>query len=187
MRIASKTGAAALAFACLMGLAVSSFGADERKSNAPGRLAGSSRMAPNFVGIGQWLNSGPLSIADLRGKVVLVDFWTYGCINCVRTLPYVTRLFDAYGDKGLVIVGVHTPEFPFERSTGNVQAAIKRFGIRYPVAQDNNFATWNAYANQYWPAQFIIDKGGTIVFEHAGEGQYDVIDRTVQKLLAASG
>jgi thiol-disulfide isomerase/thioredoxin len=98
-------------------------------------------VAPNFVGINAWLNSDPLNIADLRGKVVLVDFWTFACINCIRTLPHV-RLYDTYKDKGLVIVGIHTPEFPFEKATSNVQATIKRFGIRYPVAQDNEFSTW---------------------------------------------
>lgn len=142
-------------------------------------------IAPDFVGISNWLNSGPLRMSDLRGKVVLVDFWTYGCINCVRTLPHVTQLHEKYKDKGLVIVGVHTPEFPFERSTGNVQAAIKRHGINYPVAQDNDSATWSAYRNQYWPAQYIVDQRGKIVFQHAGEGQYEEIDRTIQKLLSA--
>jgi thiol-disulfide isomerase/thioredoxin len=143
--------------------------------------------APNFVGISNWFNSAPLHISELRGKVVLVDFWTYGCYNCVNTLPYVTKLHAAYKDKGLVIVGVHTPEFPFERSAANVQAALKRFGIEYPVAQDNDSATWDAYHNQYWPAQYIIDQSGNIVFSHAGEGQYDEIERTIQKLLQASG
>jgi thiol-disulfide isomerase/thioredoxin len=122
-------------------------------------------------------------MAGLRGKVVLVDFWTYGCVNCVNTLPYVKRLHDAYAAKGLVIVGVHTPEFPFEKSTANVQAAIKRHAVRYPVAQDNDFATWNAYKNRYWPAQYIVDQSGRIVFEHAGEGRYDDIEQTIRKLL----
>ena len=142
--------------------------------------------APNFVGITNWFNSAPLNIADLRGKVVLVDFWTYGCVNCVNTLPHVTALYNKYRDRGLVVVGVHTPEFPFERSAGNVQAALKRHGITYPVAQDNNSKTWNAYRNQYWPAQYIVDQTGRIVFQHAGEGQYDEIDRTVARLLSAN-
>jgi thiol-disulfide isomerase/thioredoxin len=151
------------------------------------RLAEARRMAPGFVGLTNWLNSGPLSIDDLRGKVVFVDFWTYGCYNCINTLPYVKRLHEAYKDKGLVIVGVHTPEFPREKSLGNVQAAVKRHGIRYPVAQDNDYATWNAYKNQYWPAQYIVDQKGFIVFEHAGEGQYAKIEQTIKNLLAASG
>jgi thiol-disulfide isomerase/thioredoxin len=145
------------------------------------------RNAPNFVGINQWLNSAPLTIGSLRGKVVLVNFWTFGCSNCVATLPHLVRLHAAYRDKGLVIVGVHTPEFPFERATGSVQAALKRHGIEYPVAQDNGFATWNAYGNRYWPAQYVLDKSGRIVFTHFGEGRYDDIERTVRQLLAAQG
>ncbi len=141
--------------------------------------------APEFSGLSNWQNSGPLTIAGLRGKVVMVNFWTYGCVNCVNTLPHVTKLYAKYKDKGFVIVGVHTPEFPFERSTSNVQAALKRHGITYPVAQDNNSATWNAYRNQYWPAQYIVDQSGRIVYSHAGEGAYDEIDRTVGKLLNA--
>jgi len=148
--------------------------------------AASQQTAPDFAGITNWFNSKPLSLADLRGKVVLVDFWTYGCVNCVNTLPHVTDLYAKYRDKGLVVVGVHTPEFPFERSASNVQAALKRHGITYPVAQDNDSKTWNAYSNQYWPAQYIIDQNGKIVFQHAGEGRYDEIDRTVGKLLNAS-
>jgi len=150
------------------------------------QLADARAAAPNFVGITKWFNSAPLSIGDLRGKVVLVDFWTYGCYNCVNTLPYVTRLYDTYKDKGLVVVGVHTPEFPFERSAGNVQAALKRHGIAYPVAQDNESATWNAWRNQYWPAQYIVDQHGNVVFSHAGEGQYDEIEHKVRRLLNAT-
>ncbi|MCC8973454.1 thioredoxin family protein [Bradyrhizobium brasilense] len=147
---------------------------------------GQSQTAPEFVGINNWFNSQPLKLADLRGKVVLVDFWTYGCVNCVNTLPRVTQLYSKYRDRGLVVIGVHTPEFPFEHSASNVQAALKRHGILYPVAQDNNSQTWNAYRNQYWPAQYVIDQNGKIVFQHAGEGQYDEIDRTVARLLNAN-
>jgi thiol-disulfide isomerase/thioredoxin len=153
---------------------------------APGQLAAANSAAPNFVGISKWFNSGPLSISDLRGKVVLVDFWTYGCYNCVNTLPYVTKLYETYKDKGLVVVGIHTPEFPFERSPANVQAALKRHGISYPVGQDNDSATWDSWRNQYWPAQYIVDQNGNIVFSHAGEGQYDEIERTVRRLLNAT-
>jgi thiol-disulfide isomerase/thioredoxin len=142
--------------------------------------------APNFTGISNWFNSAPLNIANLRGKVVLVDFWTYGCVNCVNTLPHVTELYAKYRDRGLVVVGVHTPEFPFERSAANVQAALKRHGITYPVAQDNDSQTWNAFGNQYWPAQYIIDQSGKIVFQHAGEGQYEQMDRAIARLLNAS-
>jgi thiol-disulfide isomerase/thioredoxin len=161
--------------------------AGEQTGGGAAAVADAAATAPNFVGISNWFNSAPLTISDLRGKVVLVDFWTYGCYNCVNTLPYVTKLNAAYKDKGLVIVGVHTPEFPFERSAANVEAALKRYGIEYPVAQDNASATWDAYHNQYWPAQYIIDQTGKIVFSHAGEGQYDEIERTIQKLLNASG
>ena len=174
--------------AALVGLAVT--GAvipgfcDEAAPAAPITVAAAGHQsAPDFTGINTWFNSKPLSMADLRGKVVLVDFWTYGCVNCVNTLPHVTDLYAKYKDKGLVVVGVHTPEFPFERSASNVQAALKRHGITYPVAQDNDSKTWNAYRNQYWPAQYIIDQSGKIVFQHAGEGSYDQIDRTVAKLL----
>ena len=187
MGLRSKAVATVLATVCLFGLALRAGGADETMTAAPVKLAAAGTTAPNFVGISNWLNSGPLSIADLRGKVVLVDFWTYGCVNCVNTLPHVTRLYRAYHDRGLVVVGVHTPEFPFEKSTANVQTALKRHGITYPVAQDNDFATWNAYGNEYWPAQYIVDQNGKIVFTHAGEGRYDEIERTIQKLLAVSG
>lgn len=152
----------------------------------PVEVAEVTGQAPNFKGITSWLNSAPLNIADLRGKVVMVNFWTYGCYNCVNTLPHVTKLYTKYKDKGLVIVGVHTPEFPFEKSTSNVQAAIRRHGIEYPVAQDNDSATWGAYRNRYWPAQYIVDQSGKIVFVHAGEGAYDEIERTIQNLLKVS-
>src|SRR6185312_6995305 len=176
-------GAILYATVCVTGLLTLGRGADDAKAGPRATLTSTHAAAPNFVGVKAWLNSGPLNIADLRGKVVLIDFWTYGCYNCVNTLPHVTRLYDTYKDKGFVVVGVHTPEFPFEKSTDNVQAAIKRYGIRYPVAQDNEYATWNAYHNRYWPAQYIVDRNGTIVFEHAGEGQYEEIERTVQTLL----
>ena len=150
---------------------------------APFEVAAAQGTAPNFAGISNWFNSAPLNMADLRGKVVLVDFWTYGCVNCVNTLPHVTELYAKYRDRGLVIVGVHTPEFPFERSASNVQAALKRHGITYPVAQDNDSRTWNAFGNRYWPAQYIVDQSGKIVFQHDGEGQYEQMDRTIARLL----
>ena len=157
-----------------------------RGVDAPFDVAAVQASAPNFVGIANWFNSPPLDIASLRGKVVLVDFWTYGCVNCVNTLPHVTALHNKYKDRCLVVVGVHTPEFPFERSAGNVKAALTRHGITYPVAQDNDSKTWNAWRNQYWPAQYIVDQNGKIVFQHAGEGQYEEIERTVARLLGAS-
>ena len=174
-------------FACAGFLSLAFPGNSADKTTAADvRLAEVRRAAPDFVGINNWLNSDALNIADLRGKVVLVDFWTYGCVNCVNTLPYVTKLYETYKDKGFVVVGIHTPEFPFEKSAGNVQAAIKRHAIRYPVAQDNNYATWKAYQNRYWPAQYIVDRTGNIVFEHAGEGQYGQIEQIVRKLLNTS-
>ncbi len=139
--------------------------------------------APEFNGIDRWLNSPPLSMQSLRGKVVLLDFWTYTCINCIRTLPYVKSWHEKYKDKGLVVVGVHTPEYPFERSTANVEAAIKRFGIPYPVAQDNRYATWQAYANQYWPAVYLIDRQGRIAYTHFGEGAYAQTEARIRALL----
>jgi thiol-disulfide isomerase/thioredoxin len=183
MRLPPMIGAILFAAVCVTGLLTLGRGANDAKAGTRATLTSPHTAAPNFVGVKAWLNSGPLDIADLRGKVVLLDFWTYGCYNCVNTLPHVTRLYDTYKDKGFIVVGVHTPEFPFEKSTNNVQAAIKRYGIRYPVAQDNEYATWNAYHNQYWPAQYIVDQNGTIVFEHAGEGQYEEIERTIQRLL----
>jgi thiol-disulfide isomerase/thioredoxin len=140
--------------------------------------------APEFTGINNWLNSTPLTQQQLRGKVVLVDFWTFDCINCIRTLPYVKSWHEKYKDQGLVVVGVHTPEYPFERKTENVAAAIKRFGITYPVAQDNQYGTWRAYNNQYWPAAYLIDKQGRIVYTHFGEGNYDVTEAKIRELLA---
>ena len=150
-------------------------------------VAQAAYAAPAFTGIAKWHNSAPLSMEQLRGKVVLVDFWTYTCINCIRTLPYVRTWYDKYKDQGLVVVGVHTPEYPVERSSANVAAALKRFDIRYPVAQDNSYATWEAYGNQYWPATYLIDKQGKIVYTHFGEGQYDVTEATIRKLLAQPG
>lgn len=140
--------------------------------------------APEFAGIDHWLNSPPLTMQSLRGKVVLVDFWTYGCINCFHTLPHVEAWDQQYRSKGLTIIGVHTPEFPNERSTENVKEAIRRYGIRFPVAQDNDYATWNAYGNQYWPAFYLIDKAGRIVYTHVGEGQYEQTQAWIEKLLA---
>lgn len=151
---------------------------------APQTAPAQAPAAPEFTGIQTWLNSDPLTLKSLRGKVVLVDFWTYTCINCIRTLPHVTSWHRKYKDQGLVVVGVHTPEFAFERSTENVRKAIGRFGIQYPVAQDNGYATWEAYRNQYWPAVYLIDKQGRIVYRHFGEGRYRETEAEIQRLLA---
>jgi thiol-disulfide isomerase/thioredoxin len=143
--------------------------------------------APEFTGVNKWLNSDALKMSDLKGKVVLVDFWTYSCINCVRTLPYITKWYDQYKDSGLVVVGVHTPEFAFEKVTGNVENAIKTNKINYPVAQDNDYKTWSAYKNQFWPANYLIDKDGNIVYTHFGEGNYDITEKAIRTLLGLEG
>jgi len=140
--------------------------------------------APAIQGITAWINSVPLTTQQLHGKVVLVDFWTYSCINCLRTLPYLKSWDARYRKDGLVIVGVHSPEFSFEHSLGNVRAAVHRLGIRYPVALDNDFATWTAYQNQYWPADYLIDRTGHIRDVHFGEGQYSQTEAEIRKLLA---
>jgi len=143
--------------------------------------------APELIAGGQWFNSEPLTLAQLKGKVVLIDFWTYTCINCIRTLPYVKSWWEKYKDKGLVIIGVHTPEFEFEKNADNVQKAIEDFGITYPVMQDNDYATWRAYDNHYWPAEYFIDKNGVIRRTHFGEGKYDESEKFIQKLLEETG
>lgn len=143
--------------------------------------------AQEFIAGGRWYNSEPLTIAQLRGNVVLVDFWTYTCINCIRTLPYLKAWHQKYKDKGLVIVGVHTPEFEFEKNPKNVENAIKDFGLEYPIMQDNDYATWRAYANRYWPAKYLIDKAGKIRYTHFGEGKYDETEKVVQELLEETG
>ena len=142
-----------------------------------------SMQAPDFAGIDNWINSAPLDLKQLHGKVVLVDFWTFDCINCVHTLPHVKELYSRYRDKGLVVVGVHTPEYTFERDTGNLKKAIARYGIDYPVAQDNHYATWNAWGNQYWPALYLIDQNGKIVYTHFGEGDYAQTEDAIRGLL----
>jgi len=143
--------------------------------------------APDFRGISDWFNSKPLSIEQLRGKVVLVDFWTYSCINCLRTLPHLKAWWRDYHRAGLVIVGVHTPEFGFESVRHNVASATKQLGVGWPVALDPKYDTWNAYQNQYWPAEYLIDKRGHIRNEHFGEGEYDRTERLIRRLLGDSG
>ena len=153
-----------------------------------GRKAQVIADAPEFAGIAQWLNTpSPLSLRDLRGKVVLVDFWTYSCINCLRTLPHLTAWYERYKNDGLVIIGVHTPEFAFERETLNVQNAVKQFGITYPVAQDNDYQTWKEYQNHYWPAEYLIDARGHIRRTHFGEGGFDLMEEAIRALLNENG
>ena len=143
--------------------------------------------APAFHGISHWLNTPGLSLDALRGKVVLIDFWTYSCINCLRTLPYLERWDKQYGSRGLVIVGVHTPEFAFEHDYGNVRDAVARLGVRYPVALDNDYATWNAYSNQFWPAEYLLDQTGHVRHIHFGEGEYATTEHDIRLLLRAGG
>jgi cytochrome c biogenesis protein CcdA/thiol-disulfide isomerase/thioredoxin len=178
-------------------------GVFQAPENAPenGTL-GDYGAAPDFLTTGTWFNteglaaaSGhtaaggtmPLSLAALRGKVVVVDFWTYSCVNCVRTLPYLRAWYDAYRDKGLVIVGVHTPEFEFEKNSVNVARAVHDLGVTWPVVQDNDYAEWTAYANQYWPAHYFIDARGRVRYFHFGEGEYDVSEKVIQQLLKEAG
>ncbi len=139
--------------------------------------------APEFTSLAGWLNSNPLMMQSLRGKVVLVDFWTYSCINCVRTLPYITSWDEKYRDKGLVIIGVHSPEFEFEKKAENIQAALLKHNIQYPVAIDNNLATWGAFQNRYWPAHYLIDRNGQVVYTHYGEGNYALTENNIRYLL----
>jgi thiol-disulfide isomerase/thioredoxin len=140
--------------------------------------------APEFAGIDNWINSAPLTMQQLRGKVVLIDFWTYDCINCQHTLPWVKEWHRKYKDQGLVVVGVHTPEYGFERSLANLRTAVARNGITYPVAQDNRYLTWNAWSNRYWPGFYLVDKAGQVVYTHFGEGNYAQTDSAIQNLLA---
>jgi len=139
--------------------------------------------APELTGLTNWINSKPLTLKKLRGKVVLIDFWTYSCINCLRTLPHVKAWYQAYHDKGLVVIGVHTPEFAFEHVPSNVRGAVRRLGIRYPVALDNDYATWNAFQNQYWPAKYLIDRSGHLRYYHFGEGSYDTTEARIRTLI----
>ena len=165
----------------------SKFATDEagRPSNLP--VLG---KAPDFVGNERWFNTAngrPLTLKELRGKVVLVDFWTYTCINCIRTQPHLKAWHAKYKDKGLVIVGVHTPEFPFEKKASNVQDAIRQAGITYPVAQDNGYKTWDAYSNEYWPAHYLIDAKGRVRATHFDEGEYKRTEAQIRGLLAEAG
>jgi thiol-disulfide isomerase/thioredoxin len=147
-------------------------------------------MAPEFTNTEDWFNTPsrkPLTLASLRGRVVLVDFWTYTCINCIRTLPYLKAWDAAYRRQGLTIVGVETPEFQFEHEAGNVENAIEQFGIRYPVVQDYNMGTWDAYGNEYWPADYLIDAHGQVRYTAFGEGDYDRTETAIRSLLAEAG
>jgi cytochrome c biogenesis protein CcdA/thiol-disulfide isomerase/thioredoxin len=144
-------------------------------------------LAPEFHAIEGWLNSEALTLERLRGRVVLIDFWTYSCVNCLRTLPYVTDWDARYRDSGLTIVGVHSPEFAFEREEANVRENAEKLGIAYPIALDNGFGTWSAWNNQYWPAKYLIDREGHVRYYHFGEGEYAATEQAIRQLLAARG
>jgi thiol-disulfide isomerase/thioredoxin len=184
--------------------AVTAFGMSSRKENlspansnalpAPDSLsqansmesvvtASNQKTLPEFQGIDQWLNSAPLTIANLKGSVVLVQFWTFACINCQRTLPYIVRWHQQYANQGLKVIGIHTPEFAFEREINNIKRALEHHQITYPVPIDNGFKTWNAYNNQYWPHLFLADRQGVLRYDHIGEGAYDTTEQTIRKLL----
>ena len=145
------------------------------------------REAPEFQGISNWINSEPLTMEQLRGKVVLVDFWTYTCVNCIRTFPYLKEWHAKYADKGLVIVGVHAPEFEFEKLTDNVVNSADSFGLEYAIAQDNDFVTWKNYSNQFWPAKYLIDGEGVVHYTHFGEGAYLDTEKRIRRLLEDLG
>ena len=142
------------------------------------------QVAPELVGGQSWINSEPLTLSELRGKVVLVDFWTYGCYNCKNTLPSLQSWWRTYKDQGFVIVGVHSPEFNSEAVLENVQQATHDLGVSWPVVQDNDHAIWSAYRNNYWPHVYLIDKHGNIIYDHIGEGAYEETERQIQAALA---
>ena len=159
--------------------------ADDRGSGA-GSLPNLGRV-PDFTGINSWLNSDALSLSDLQGKVVLIDFWTYTCINCIRTLPHVTSWHEKYKDSNFTVIGVHTPEFEFEKDRKNVEMAISQYKITYPVAQDNDYGTWRAYNNHYWPAKYLIDGRGNLRYYHFGEGKYEETEEAIRSLIEETG
>jgi cytochrome c biogenesis protein CcdA/thiol-disulfide isomerase/thioredoxin len=160
---------------------------DEELTTKTGGMLPVEGTLPPLDGAVQWLNSPPLTREQLKGKVVLVDFWTYSCINCIRSVPYTNAWYAKYQDQGLVVIGVHSPEFAFERDPANVRKAVADFGIRYPVAQDNNLAIWRAFNNRYWPAHYLADAQGRIRYHHFGEGRTDETEAAIRALLAEKG
>lgn len=154
---------------------------------SPHETEGVGEVAPDLVGVSNWINSEPLELASLRGQVVLIDFWTYTCVNCIRTFPFLKEWDEKYRDRGLVIIGVHAPEFEFEEKYENVVAAVEQNGIAYPVVQDNDMETWRAFDNRFWPAKYLIDADGVIRYSHFGEGAYDETESVIRQLLVESG
>ncbi len=164
--------------------------AEEREPTAVPTPIGRDRnakLAPELAGINSWINSEPFTLASQRGKVVLIDFWTYTCINCIRTFPFLRQWHDKYADQGLVIVGVHAPEFEFEKVRENVVDAAAEHGLEYAIAQDNEHTTWKAFNNRYWPAKYLIDADGYIRYTHFGEGAYDETEQQIRDLLEEAG
>lgn len=149
-------------------------------------LSATGKVLPDFQGIQQWLNSEPLTIANLKGNVVLIQFWTFACINCQRTLPRITQWHRQYAAQGLKVIGIHTPEFAFERDPNNIKRALQQHQITYPVPIDNDYKTWKAYSNEYWPHLFLADRRGLMRYDRVGEGAYDTTEQTIQQLLRES-
>lgn len=147
------------------------------------KALGNEGRAPELTGLDGWINSEPHTLKELRGKVVLVDFWTYTCINCIRTFPHITEWYKKYKDKGFVLLGIHSPEFEFEKKRANVEAAVAKYSLPYPVALDNDHDTWNAFQNRFWPAHYLIDVEGNIRYHHFGEGKYAETESAIQQLL----
>lgn len=181
----AQTAAIETGLATKLGLGRASTGP---RLGADGRLVlGVEGAMPPLDGLGPWINSPPLSREQLRGKVVLIDFWTYSCINCIRSIPYVRAWHDRYARDGLVVIGAHAPEFAFEREPANVRRAVADLGIRYPVALDNRYTVWSALKNNYWPAHYLFDAQGRLRYHHFGEGRYDTTEMAIRQLLAETG
>ena len=154
--------------------------------SAPAQERAVSGAAPEFAGTERWFNSPPLTLAEMRGKVVLVEFWARECINCIHVLPHTRELHDRYADDGLVVIGIHTPEYDEEHDPAALKDAIRQYRIDWPVVADNDYRLWNAYGNRYWPAIYLIDRDGRLVYSHFGEGNYDETERRVRALLGKS-
>ena len=185
--IARRTVLPALVLASTFGTSIPALAKDDSVAARPAAQLPVEGQFPSLAGATAWLDSRALTAADLRGKVVLVDFWTYTCVNWRRTLPYVRAWAAKYKDQGLVVIGVHTPEFSFEKDLGNIQQPIKEMGIDYPVAIDSDYEVWNAFNNEYWPALYFIDAQGRIRHHYFGEGEYEQSERVIQQLLAENG